>query len=175
MRDTSGNAAPSPVETVAARRLRRTVRMARLSGWSLIIFGGLSALVCLFDPLSAGMAVSLAALICGILERRFCGQLARRHARAPFRLAWNQLALGAAISLYGLWQLLQVNAGAVRKTLRGPDVAPLLSMLDPVAVNALETLIPQVLIALYVGVILAALLGCGGMALYYYRRRYTIE
>lgn len=137
----------------------------------MIGLAGISALVGLIHPLSAGFSISLAVIGNGVLEMRWARRLAALDARAPQAMALNQLALGLEIAAYAAWQWMQVSPQAVGAALGGRLAARVLSSLPPELVAELVAKIPPMLRLSYTAVGAGAVVGCGCTAWYYAAKR----
>lgn len=117
----------------------RAVTVARISGWSLAVFAGFTALGAV---LSAGpgfpiASVLLAASLAGLatLEHRGAQALRRLEPEAPGRLARNQLLIGGLIVLWCSFQAFAASRGdgpyadALREH---PELGPILGDLGGV-------------------------------------------
>lgn len=165
---------PPPLPDAGARKLAAAVRWARVSAASLVGFGMASAAACVREPRSAGFAVSVAVLASGVFEWIWAKRWRGGDRRAPGRLALNQGALGLAIAAYAAWQAAHLAPEAVQEALAGPLVETVLGRLSREEAAWLLELLPLLVRALYGVVGVAALVGCGGTALYYLsRRRFT--
>ncbi|MEI7657120.1 MAG: hypothetical protein WCK33_03535 [Phycisphaerae bacterium] len=85
-----------------AKKIRRTATFASISGWSMVILGGMSLLWGLLgDMPSIVMGAALGGL--GINELAGANLLRRLDERGPKRLANNQLMLGGLMVAYAIW------------------------------------------------------------------------
>lgn len=159
----------------AERAIGRCAGLAGVSAWIMLVLGGLSLLVSLAHPLSAGFAISAAVVVNGWLERRFARELARADLRAPSRLAVNQLALGLEIAAYGAWQAWTFSSDDIDRVLQRPVVARFLAVLDPAAVSQLVGELPEAVRTLYWTVGGLACLGCVVTAWYYHSRTRSVR
>jgi hypothetical protein len=138
------------------------VGTAKLSGWTTGTFGVLSLAVSLLSFSTAGLLLGLALLASALVELNYAAALARLDARAPRRLAINQLALAGAISVYSLWSLYAALTGpsALGAGLAGsPELDEL--------VGSMAGLERMLSVGVYSGVIVASVIFQGGLAWYY--------
>lgn len=155
----------------SARALARATTLARASAIVLIVLAGLSTLVNAPHPFTAHFLISIIALANGIVEWIGAGGLARRDPRAPRRLALNQMVLGAAILVYGLWRARTLLPAEILVLLERPYLRPFLEVLPPEEVTLLHDLLPPLMRAMYFAVGIGGALGCLGAAAYYWTRR----
>jgi hypothetical protein len=156
------------------RSIARAVRFARASAITLLVLGGLSTLVNVLHPLSVHFLISVVALGVGLAEWILAGQLARLDARAPVRLAWNQVVLGGGILAYGLHQARVMTPEVALAYLDRPLLRPLWEALPPEEIRIIHEMLPPMLRVAYYAVGIGGALGCGAVALYYRSRRRLI-
>lgn len=82
-------------------RILGSEKVAGFNAWTLAIFGGISLLTGVFS--AAGLVVGAGLLIFAWNEFRGRALLRRLDRRGPRVLAWNQIALAAAVLLYCGW------------------------------------------------------------------------
>lgn len=168
--------APSPTLTEAqlaelerahrhARPMRRGARVASMSGWTSLALGALAAPFALGDL--GALALSLALIACGYNELCARRSLIRLDASAPARLALNQLALGAIIVAYAVFNLFRL--GPIPTT--ALEVDGLIQPGGAVNQEAIDALSRFASGALYLGLIVGTLLVQGSTAVYYITRR----
>lgn len=152
-------------ELSAARRraggIRRTVGVARLSGWTTAIFGGLTLLGGLWGL--PALLLGAAMLSCAVNELRAASRLRALDARAPARLAVNQLLLCASLCAYCGWSLWSALTGPV-----DPELAALAATSD-IAASA-ERLTQSFSVIVYGAAIVICILVQSLTALYYLSR-----
>ena len=166
-------ASPAHLEQIAAARKRgrsiqRCASVASLSGWTIAIFGALTVVTSIGSLI--GMALGVGMCLLSHFEFRGAKEIRRLDPTAPKRLARNQLILGALILIYSvgsLWVAL-TQPSELEKSLG--NEAQLNSM-----VGSIRDFERTAYIALYGTMIVAAVIGCGGTALYYARRKHLIE
>ena len=148
----------------AAKKIRKACGVAGFTGGSLVLFGVLSMM---FSGGSHG-AVALGAMLvfAGINEFRGKGLLRKLNCRGPSLLGWNQLGLMAVLIAYAAAKLQQV--GSVDPYADMVAKHPELGMMG--TLDSLTGLYQKALLALYGGMIAAALLYQGLQSLYYFRR-----
>jgi hypothetical protein len=164
------NTAPTPMHleqvTQAKSRgakIRRATIVATISGWGTGIFAAITLLTGLLDPITMFLGIGMA--VVSLIELRGAGEIKRLDPAAPRRLALNQLAFGGLLFAYGaisLWTALHQPSQAMQLAGNDPQVARMIGDID--AITRL------VYIAVYGGVMLAALLGPGLTSLYYSTR-----
>ena len=151
----------------AAKRIRRVVSTASLSGWSMVIFGGLTMACFVFGGLSSivigGVLVAIGAneLRGGALVRRFDPRGARV-------LGWNQIVLGVLIVAYAGWKLLNTTKGSPLDAHGGSTGY---ASIDDMIVTMSST----ITVALYVIVAGVGIVVPGLTSLYYFSRGRTIR
>jgi hypothetical protein len=169
----SSQLTPQNIEELAAarsalRKINRAISVARFDGWTIGIFAALTFLGSIGD-----WAVMAGAIVLGVfawVELRGAAQLRKIDPAAPKMLGRNQLALGSLLALYAIWQLVAELLGHGLSASNASDIASMIGD-DPSA----RALIHQCVIALYLGVLAAAVLGMGGLALYYFSRIKYVE
>jgi hypothetical protein len=102
-------------EFVAAKarstKLRRAASVATFGGWTTAVFSGLTILTGFLSPSAILLGIGMA--VVSFNEFRGSAMLKRFDARAPRRLALNQLAFGAMLVAYGLWCVVAALSGPV--------------------------------------------------------------
>ncbi len=154
----------------AGRKVARAAGVAAFSGWTLAVFAFLTLLGGVLGLSVPALLLGTGMAVVAWIELRESGRLRRLDPGAPRRLGFNQIALGAMLSLYGAWGVLDAVTGPGpydREIAAGGEVA---AMLESIA--ALHTLVA---VALYGGVIAGAIVGAGCMALYYFTRRAHVD
>ncbi len=149
------------------RKIRRAVAMAWFDGVTIGVFGLLTLIFGLTDPTSLLLGGGMMAV--AIVELTAASRLKRLDATAARTLAWNQVALGSMLLIYAIWQLFHIDTAATYAELTKTD-PELRQMLEPV--EGLTTLVMQ---CVYGALIVVAIFGQGGMALYYHFRRRSVE
>ncbi|MGQ0627645.1 MAG: hypothetical protein ACT4PL_06035 [Phycisphaerales bacterium] len=157
-------------------RVRRGVRVARFSGWTMCVLGGLAILTSSFGLLAMlegsyaalpGFLVGVAITTCGVLELRGGTALRRLHPAAPGRLALNQLWIALALVGYSAAQLILTHNAP-------SSLASLPSQGDP-SIDAIlqdfRELETWIRVGLYATVATVAVLFSICTALFYIRRR----
>ena len=146
------------------RKLRRAVSVATFDGWTLGIFGALTVLMGLTDP--TNLVLGIAMVAAALVELRSVPRLRMLDPAIPKRLAINQLAMGAVLLLYAGWRMvvtLRSGAGELM-SLAGTD-PQVRQIIEP-----FDGLMRMVTLAVYCGMMVIAIFGQGGMALYYFSR-----
>jgi hypothetical protein len=153
---------------ISSKKIRRAVGVAMFSGWTIAIFAVLTFLGGLFSIpamlLAAGMG------IVAYFELRGAGELKRLDRTAPARLANNQLLLAAILFFYGAFELVQGirhPQSMIGDAGSDPQVA---QMLAPY-----QNLTQTIFIAVYVTVMIVAILGPGLTAMYYRSRAKFVD
>jgi hypothetical protein len=150
------------VARTRARKIRRAAGVAVFSGWSMVVFAGLTLVGALFGSVQAIVVGGALGLI-SLNELRGAAMLRRFDERAPRLLGFNQIALGVLIVAYSVWSLWS--------GLRMPPLASLGgSTGDPEMDAMISDLARVITISLYatlavVGVVVPVL-----TALYYFSR-----
>ena len=153
---------------VAMRKVRRAASVASFDGWTIGAFGGFTFLLGLTDPTSIVLGLAMVAI--AFVELRGAGKLKQLDTTACQALAINQLVLGSLLLVYAGWRMYAVlRGGGEYDALAGSD-PQMKEMLGSVA-----DLTRMVMMAVYGALMLIALFGQGGMALYYRSRRSHIE
>src|SRR5450432_1548775 len=156
-------------QIVAARvlgvKIRRVISVAKFSGWTIAIFAAITALSGLASPpaflLGAGMGVI------AYFELRGAGEIKRLDRSAPKRLAINQLAFMIMLILYAAYELVA--------NLRTPMDLSEIGNADPQMLQTIREMAKPITIAIYVTIMIAAILGPGLTAVYYYTRTKYID
>ena len=166
--------APSPqhLEQIAAakkrgRTIQRCASVANLSGWTIAVFGTLTFITSIGSII--GMALGIGMCVLSHFEFKGAKEIRRLDPTAPKRLAMNQLIFGAAILIYSAASL-GIALHQPSELDREAKEAQLESM-----VGSIHDMERMVYIGLYSGMGAAAIIGCGGTALYYARRKPYIE
>ncbi len=154
---------------VAMRRLRRAASVARFDGWTIGIFAFLTFLCGMTDAVNIVLAIAMGTV--AAVELRGAAGLTRLEPRAARMLGFNQLALGTVLLVYGGWRLVVVARGGVAELL-GEWVAPVEEL---VGCAEMHRLARNFAYLLYSSLCLIAILGQGGMALYYFSRAKVVE
>jgi len=151
------------------RKVRRAIRTATFSSWTIAIFGGLTTITSLFDP--AGLLLGLG--MCWIAWREFRGAagLRRLDPEAPRLLAWNQIYLGLLLFAYAAWGLYHALSGPAF----GMDPAIAASPDLAAAMKPFEGLARMISLAVYVTLGLVAIFAQGGTAWYYASRAKYVQ
>lgn len=148
----------------AMRKVRRAVFTASVDGWSVGVFGAITAIAGLMDPPS--LALGLVMVGVAIVELRTAARLRRLDVAAPRILAWNQVALGTALFVYASIRLIAVARGGhsefAAMIQQDPQMGDML--------NGVEDLTREVLMLVYACVMAVAIFGQGSMAIYYATR-----
>jgi hypothetical protein len=167
--------APSPqhIEQIAAARkrgkaIKRCASTASFSAWTMAIFGACT----LLGSIGSWFGMALGAGMCVLSHFEFKGarEMRRLDINAPNRLARNQVILMAALLIYSVAALWSALSGPSELDRALGNEAELKGMFG--SVTEIER---SVSIILYTVVGAAAILGCGGAALYYKSRRKYIE
>ena len=149
-------------------KIHRAVILARINGWTTAVFSGLTVLGSLLSP--GGLLLGLGMGVISWVEFRGAAGLRRLDRTTPGKLALNQGVFALMLFLYGAINLILIwnnpnplagEAGADRQ---------LAEMLAPY-----EGMAKSVYLAVYGGIILAALTGPALIAVYYWSRRKYIE
>jgi hypothetical protein len=147
------------------KKIRRAVLSARIEGYSVAIFGGIS-FVCSIGSIS-GMLVSSLLVAIGIIEITAAARLARLDLQAPRMLAINQFALAVLILFYAIVNIYGEVAHP-ENDLAGLSPSDIQAM-NQLGVSAQVDLGHEIMLLVYIGLIVAAVLEAA-MALYYHTR-----
>jgi hypothetical protein len=168
--------APSPqhLEQIAAARkrgktIKRCASTASFSAWTMAIFGACTVLGSIGSWV--GMALGVGMCVLSHFEFKGARDIRRLDINAPKRLARNQMILCAALLIYSvvsLWTALHAQSELDKAIGNDPAVRQMIGS----SIGELER---TGSIVLYTLVGVAAILGCGGAALYYNSRRKHIE
>jgi hypothetical protein len=150
---------------VLGKKISRAIATAKFSGWTIGIFAAVTFL--------GGLAGSLSALILGAAmgaityyELRGANEMKRLDRTAPKRLAMNQIVFALMLIAYAGYELMSTLREPINLSSYGADpqvAAQIQSMERPLA------------IIVYVSVMIAAILGPGLTAIYYYTRAKYID
>jgi hypothetical protein len=152
------------LEQIAAARqrsakLRKMATWGTVSAWTTAIFAASTMVCSVTSP--TGMVLGAAMAVVAWFEFKGVNELKRLKPIAPRRMAVNQLVFGAILFVYGAWSLW--NSLHAPSELAGhPELQQVLG-----DVGSLET---SINVAVYVSVMLAAILGPGLTAIYYRSR-----
>lgn len=164
-------ASPQHLEQIDAARKRgkainNCAGVAKLSGWTIAIFGAITVITSIGSII--GMALGVGMCVLAQYELRGAKDIRRLNADAPKKLARNQLILGGLVLLYSL--------GSLWTALHTPsELAEALGSEGAQMFGSYIEMERYAYIALYGTMIVGAILGCGGTALYYARRKQLIE
>ena len=151
------------------RKIRRRVLLiSGLNGWSIIIAAGFFAVISLLLGDGLGFLVGAAVLVSPWMELKARARLQQERAGARQWYLWSQVCLFGVIVVYSVSQLLSLYFTAGTEALP-PDVRQALHQLLQLDERALNDLMGQIYLAVYVLVILASLLYQGGLFLFYRR------
>lgn len=143
-----------------------------MSGLSLMLFGGTSALISALFWSPSGLLVGLALFIHGWLEMRWRRAVVARGKRCGVRLmAANQVALAVSLSVYFLFQAETFSSESAMRALRHELVQEALTLYPPEVAAQLESTLPTYLQAAYGLVFATVWIGCLGMACYYWLKQ----
>jgi uncharacterized membrane protein YfcA len=146
------------------KKVRRAIRTATFSSWTIAIFAGLTTLSSLFDP--AGLVLGLGMCAVAWYEFRGAAQLRRLDPEAPRLLARNQIYLGILLFAYAAWGLYHALSGPAF----GMDPALAADPALSAAMKPFEGLARMISISVYVTLALVAIFAQGGTAWYYASR-----
>lgn len=144
------------------------MKISRLNGWSVVIFGALSVLLTLVFGDLLGMFIGLCVVLAGGMEIRGGRQLRQRNPDGVKLLVRSQLFLLSVILCYCASRLGSFDADTVLANLT-PDMEAPLVELGLTRADIVE-LTRATFLAVYVSVSLTALLYQGGLAFYYRRK-----
>jgi hypothetical protein len=150
------------------RKIRRAVTYATIDGWTIAVFGALTALTSLFSALGLGLGAGM--IIVAWFEFRGAAALKRLDLNAPKRLAINQIALGGLLFLYAA---ISLGTSLTQPSAISAEIGndpQLNSMLGPI-----DDLTRTIYIAVYATLMAVAILGPGMNAVYYLTRRSHIQ
>lgn len=155
----------------ASTKIRRAVSVAKFSGITTAIFAALTLAFSLTSLVGLMLGVGMS--IVAIFEFRGAAEITRLDRHAPRRLAINQLMFALMLVLYGAISFYQFKTGP----------SPLASVASQIGSDVqlhemlgdYEGIISSVVGITYLAIIVAALVGPGLVAVYYYTRRKYIE
>ncbi len=150
------------VARTRARKIRRAAGVASFSGWSMVVFAGLTLLGALFGSVQA-IVVGGALGLVGWNELRGATMLRRFDERAPRLLGFNQIALGVLIVAYSAWSLWSGLHSTPLASLGG-------STGDPEMDAMVSDLARVITISLYSTLAVVGVVVPGLTALYYFSR-----
>lgn len=142
--------------------------MARFDGWTIALFA-LLTLAFGFNSV-AGVLMGLAMGGVAFVELRAAGRLQRLEAGAARTLGLNQLLLATVLSIYALWSIRQVMAGHDGLAEAIAAEPQLSELLNGDTLGDVKSIVRQVMLLVYGGLIAVAVLGQGGLAMYYFSR-----
>ncbi len=114
-----------------AKKVRRAATFAAISGWTMVILGGLSLL---WGVMGDATSIIVGAALCGLgfNELRGSTLLASLDPRGPRRLAWNQVLVGTLMVTYSIWASFAAWSG------RGESPLVSTGMVDPTVLVTLQ-------------------------------------
>lgn len=142
-----------------------------LNGSGMIVLGGVSLLMTLPPPLTAGFWVSIAVLMHGGIEWKCSRRLSLGKYSVLKGLAVNQMALACSISAYALWKLIFFDKGSLAEVFKSPMVQQYLSFFSAEEQKMLYDVFPGMVQLIYILLIPTVWLGCGGLAWYYWTKQ----
>jgi len=150
------------------KAIQRCAAVANFSGWTIAIFGALTVITSIGSLI--GLILGVGMCVLSHFEFKGAKEIRRLDPAAPKRLARNQMILAGLVLIYSVGSLYSAltQPGALQQA-AGNDVQ-LNSMLAP-----WEGFERMAYIAIYSTMVAAAILGCGGTALYYARKKPQIE
>jgi len=157
-------------------KIRRAVQAGTFSAWTTALFAITTLLFLAFGFSFWGFVLGAGMSVIALVEFRGVADLKRLDVTAPRRLALNQLAfcvglfLYGAISLFSALQDPQALVSSAMSQIGGGDALGGAGM-----EKQMTGIVRMAAIALYGGVMFAALVGPGLMALYYHTRKHYIE
>ena len=143
--------------------------LSLLNGWSLVVVGTLSLGISAYAGGWAGVIISMALILHGILEivlskRSVAGDLKS----CSRRMAFNQLGLATSLSLYFAYQMSLLEPEVlIASLLESPLYDVLLMYPEDLRLKLLDGL-PKMLGVFYIAVAVVSWIFCGGTALYYW-------
>jgi hypothetical protein len=147
----------------ASRKIFRAVSVAQLDGYAIAAFAAITIL-CSLTSLT-GLVLGIGMGVVAWVELRSAGRLRRLEPAAIRTLTLNQLGLGLLLVLYSLYHILTALLGGPGSSALASGDPELARMMQPI-----ENLTRMIELAVYAGLILAALAAQGGLALYYSSR-----
>jgi hypothetical protein len=158
----------TPEPTPAQKALKRVRAIARVNGWSIAIFGGLSVLLALALGDVSSMAIGVLVAVAGAMEIRGGRKLGRRDPEGMKLLVRSQMFLLAIILVYCATRLGSFDA----ETMMGNVTPDMEALLKESGITRAEILplVRLVFYAVYLTVAVVCLFYQGGMAIYYRRK-----
>lgn len=155
------------------RKLSRVTGYARLSGWIMLISGGLSVVFAMGSHATMALGLALAAM--GLREISLARRLSQLDIRAPGLLALNQVVLAVALAAYALYTIL--NAPEQSTLASGALSDPMLAQSPELngMTQDLEQLEKTARTAISVTMLVFAIVVPGITALVYKSKRKTIK
>jgi len=146
------------------RRIARAISVAKFDAWTVLVLGVLSILFSLtsFSGLLVGAGLTISAMV----ELKQVARLKRLEFSSLLVLTQNQIGLATVLMLYALYNLYVTATGPSPLASLGNSTPEVQDVLKPY-----EGLVQTASYAVYVGLIVIAILAQGGMALYYWTRR----
>jgi hypothetical protein len=162
-------ASPQHLAQIAAARqqfskIRKASSAAAFSGWSIAIFGFLTLATGFWTFTGAMLGIGMCLI--AYFELLGAKLMRRLDPDVTKRLAINQLIFGVLLIIYAcssMWTSLHEPSEIDKALSNEPEATQMFGSIGQMEHTAY--------IALYGSVILAAILGCGGMAWYYISRR----
>lgn len=150
---------------LSERKINRAVQISRLNGWSIVVVALLSVLVTVFAKSLFGTLIGVAVFVGGYLELRGHKLLVARKASAVSWLVISQWYLVAVLFAYSIINLVRFDANDPWAPFSA-SFKDLVLAINP-DVYLVETMLKVSYYAVYVSLILAALIYQGGLSVYY--------
>lgn len=146
--------------------------LSAINGWSLVIVGGISALVSLITGAWAGLAISVAAAMHGVFELVLRKRALRGDRGDAVRwMALNQLGLAASLTVYFTYQFMILDGDALSEALMQPPLSDLLMLYSESTRSQLVDTLPLLVGAFYALVAVVSWIVCGATAIFYWKQR----
>jgi hypothetical protein len=164
---TSEHIAQIAIARKSSAKIRRACSVAKFSGVTTAVFAALTIVFSLTSL--TGLLLGMGMAIVSIFEFRGVSEFTRLDPTAPKRLAINQIAFATMLILYSAvsyWNYVH-SPEQLSAVVSDRQVADMIDEFKP--------LINSIMAAVYIGVAIAALIGPGLTAVYYYSRKRYIE
>jgi len=150
-----------------AKKLRRAASIGAFSGWTILIFAGITAVSAILGDVAA-MVMGLALGTLGWNELRGVAMLKRFDPRGARVMGYNQIGLGLLIVIYAAWSLRSAADNPLLSAQGG-------STGDAQADAMISEITGVVTYGLYGSMMVAGLIGPGLTAWYYFSREKIVR
>ena len=163
---------------VRRRKVKSAAGVARSSAIVTLVIGFLALPFVLLSPSLSGVVVVAGVITVGVREWMGYGKMQRAETGAAGHLGWNQVALVGVITFYCLLQMASFSPEEMKAAALSPEARSLSAALPGMMAGIdkmIETWAPYLVYGFYSLLIVVSVGFQGGMALYYFTRRKSVE